>query len=100
MVVIESILETIVDNINSEIKDKGMKIILAIIFVLFYLFIVSGTMSIGINILNKDYFLGIIFILLSILIFVFFLTKFIIIYNKKMNKKMTKLSKIFKIIKK
>ena len=95
MILIESILETVVENINKEINDKTMKIILAIIFIIFYLFIVSGLLSLGINLLGNSYFLGILFILVAILIFVFFLCKFIIIYSNKKNKKISILSKLF-----
>lgn len=100
MAVIESILETVVDNINDEVKNKLGKTILAIAFIILYLFIVAGIMTIGIGFIDKNIFLGAIFILIAIIIFVFFLARFIIVYNKRLNKKKTILSKLFKIEKK
>ena len=100
MILVNSILETIVERLDDEINSNIVKIILAIIFVLFYLFIVAGILAIGFNLIENSFFLGAIFILLGLLIFVFFLIKFIIVYCKKLNKELSKLSKIFKIKKK
>lgn len=100
MIVVDSILETIVENLSSEVKSKVMKLVIAVVFIFFYLFIVSGIIAIGFGFIDKNIFLGSIFILIAIIIFVFFTAKFIIIYNKKMNKKKSFLSKLFKIEKK
>ena len=100
MLIVESILEAVVENINDEIKSNAVKLVLAISFVLLYLFIVAGIMSIGFGFFDKNFFLGSIFILISLLIFVFFLARFIIIYNKKLNKLVFKIGKFFKIGKK
>ena len=56
--IIESILECFVENINSEIKSDLVKMIFAIIFVRFYLFLVAGFMGFGIDIFRNDSFLG------------------------------------------
>ena len=100
MVIIESILETVVENINNEVKSIIAKIILAVVFVIFYLFIVAGIMTIGFGLIDKNIFLGSLFILVAILIFVFFLARFIIIYNKRLKRKLSFLSKLFKVEKK
>ena len=100
MIIVNSILETIAENLDDELESKPIKIFLAIVFVLFYLFIVAGIMSIGFGFIDKNFFLGSIFILVAILLFVFFLTKFILVYSKKLNKKNNILSKLFKIDKK
>jgi len=99
MIIVDSILETIADRLDDEIESYFVKIPLAIIFVLFYLFIVAGIISIGFGFIDKNIFLGAIFLLLGIVIFVFFLVKFIIVYSKKLNKKLSKLTKILKIFK-
>ena len=100
MLIVESILETVVENINDEIKNNTAKIILAVIFVLFFLFIVASIMSIGFGFFGKNFFLGSFFILIALVIFVFFLSKFIIIYSKRVNKLSVKIAKLFKINKK
>ena len=97
---VESIIDCFVDNLNKEIKSNTSKTILAFIFVLFYLFIVSGIFGLGIKGLNYNIIFGIIFILLGILIFIFFAAKFLIIYNKKLNKKLSTKFNLFKIEKK
>lgn len=96
MVLIESVLDTFVENLSKEITSKAMKIVLSLIFLIFFILIVSAIIEFGIRAFPNGVFFGILFILFGILIFVFFTTKFLIIYNKKLNKKLSKF-KIFKI---
>lgn len=99
-IIIDAIIETLVDGMSKEIKSNIVKIVLAIIFILFYLFMIIATMTIGINILDKSILLAFVFISLSILIFIVFLIKFILIYKKMLKKESSLLSKIFRIVKK
>lgn len=99
-IIIDAIIETLVDGMSKEIKSNIVKIVLAIIFILFYLFMIIATMTIGINLLDKSIFLAFVFISLSILIFIVFLIKFILIYKKMLKKESSLLSKIFRIVKK
>lgn len=100
MLIVESILDAVVENLNDELDSKVIKIIIAVVFVLFYLFIVAGILSLGFSLFSKNFFLGSIFILIALVIFVFFLSRFIIIYSKKLNKLSSKIAKLFKINKK
>lgn len=100
MLIVESILDAVVENLNDELDSKVVKIIIAVVFVLFYLFIVAGILSLGFSFFSKNFFLGSIFILIALVIFVFFLSRFIIIYSKKLNKLSSKIAKFFKINKK
>ena len=99
-IIIDAIIETLVDGMSKEIKSNIVKIVLAIIFILFYLFMIIATMTIGINLLDKSILLAFVFISLSILIFIVFLIKFILIYKKMIKKESSLLSKIFRIVKK
>ena len=99
MIVVNSILETVADKLDDEIESNIVKIVLAIAIILLFLFIVAGIMSIGFGFIENSFFLGSLFILLSIVIFVFFLTKFILVYCKKLNKKLSTLSKLLKFFK-
>lgn len=95
-VLVESILDCFVEGLNSEIKSNVYKTILAIVFVVFFLFIVVGLIGFGIDAFKNNSYLSLIFVLFGILIFIYFVVKFIIIYNKKLNKALKKI-KLFKI---
>ena len=99
MVVVDSIIETIAESLDDEVESKIIKIILSIIFVLFYLFLVIGIMSVGFGFIENSFILGGTFILIGFILFIYFLVKFIIVYCKKSNGKLAKLSKILRLFK-
>ena len=83
MNLIDIILDTFVENCSEEMSSNSGKIMMAISFVILYLFLGIGSIFLGFYLVLFSLLFGIIFVILGIAILIFYGFKFINSLTKK-----------------
>ena len=77
MKLLDTILETFVENLSKQELSIIGKILIAIALVILYLFIVIGSFHLGTILVNSGSIIGYLFYVLSMFLFIYFIFNFI-----------------------